>query len=137
MTSQMRGKWKLMIPNWLWTRKLKVLGFKSLEHCLWSYVVHVTLFSGLLQSLIPDFSKNWKRVEFENLRKGIEAKNPMKKVYMYHMTISFGGFSVSDMNWKGSYRKSCSTKSSFIVLFFLMPSPLILYFWSFELKYFF
>ena len=55
---------ELIFPNWFWAPKLKVLHLSSHERCSKSYVVHVTLFSGLSQSLIPHFSKNWKRFEF-------------------------------------------------------------------------
>ena len=33
----------------------------------------------------------------------------MKKVHTLNMTINFGGFRVSDMKWRGSYRQSCWT----------------------------
>ena len=56
----------------------------------------VSLFSGLSQFLIPHFFKKVEN-DLSSKRQGLDAKNPMKKVYMHYLTKHFGGFNVSDM----------------------------------------
>ena len=69
---------ELKFPKWLWIVNLDFVFFTS-QALFTILIAHVSLFSGLSQSLIPYFSY------ILRLKQGLNTKNPMKKVYKHRM----------------------------------------------------